>query len=117
MMWRMQHNGRWSVWTHRPSPEEAQVSIIASDQEITTQQAAELLGVSRPTVVRLVDDGELPARVPGTVRRRLRLADVLNYRESLRNRRNRFISESSAEYPQDDAEDIDVLLKDARRAR
>ena len=49
--------------SHGPS-----ISILARDQEISTQQAAEILGLSRPTVVKLIDEGELPAHVPGAVR-------------------------------------------------
>jgi excisionase family DNA binding protein len=92
------------------------ISILTRDQEITTQQAAEILGVSRPTVVRLIEDGELPAHVPGAERRKLLLADVLAYREQLRARRNRFITESSSAY--DDAEpgDVAALLAEARKA-
>ncbi len=72
------------------------IRILTRDQEISTQQTAEILGVSRPTVVKLIEDGELSAHVPGAVRRKLRLADVLAYREELRARRNRFITESAA---------------------
>lgn len=92
------------------------ISILTRDQEISTQQAAEVLGLSRPTVVRLIDEGELRAHVPGAVRRKLRLADVLAYREELRARRNRFITESSAEYDAD-SDDVADLLKEARRQR
>jgi excisionase family DNA binding protein len=92
------------------------VSVVARDQEISTQQAAEILGISRPTVVRLITDGELPAHIPGSERRKLRLADVLAYRDELYARRNRFIAESSAEY--DDAENNEMaeLLAKARTA-
>ncbi|HET6625664.1 MAG TPA: excisionase family DNA-binding protein, partial [Nocardioidaceae bacterium] len=50
------------------------ISILTRDQEISTQQAAEVLGLSRPTVVKLIEEGELSAHVPGAVRRKLRLA-------------------------------------------
>ena len=93
------------------------ISILTRDQEISTQQAADILGLSRPTVVRLIDDGELTAHVPGTERRKLLLADVLAYREELRARRNRFITESSASYDDAAPDDTAALLADARKAR
>ncbi|MFT4307326.1 MAG: excisionase family DNA-binding protein [Microbacterium sp.] len=91
------------------------VSIVARDQEITTQQAAEILGISRPTVVQLIDKGELPAHVPGSVRRKLRLTDVLRYRETIRERRNRFIADTSEQYGDLAPTEVDSLLDDARR--
>lgn len=91
------------------------ISILTRDQEISTQQAAEILGLSRPTVVRLIDDGELPAYVPGAVRRKLRLADVLAYREALRTRRNQFITESSADFEDVDASEAAEVLAELRQ--
>lgn len=93
------------------------ISILIRDQEISTQQAAEILGLSRPTVVRLIDEGELSAHVPGAVRRKLRVADVLAYREELRDRRNRFLTESSADYDDTDTAEVAALLAEARRKR
>lgn len=55
------------------------VSITSMKAEISTQQAAELLNVSRPYVVGLVDNGTLPHRMVGN-QRRLPLADVLAYK-------------------------------------
>ena len=46
---------------------------------MTTQQAAEILGISRTYVVRLIDQGSIPAYLVGT-HRRLRAIDVLDSR-------------------------------------
>ncbi|MDP9402134.1 MAG: excisionase family DNA-binding protein [Actinomycetota bacterium] len=43
--------------------------VVRSTKDVTTEQAAAVLGVSRPTVVRLVQSGKLPARMIGTHRR------------------------------------------------
>ena len=51
------------------------VTILKTGQELTTQQAADILNVSRQYVVRLVDEGKLPATKTGT-HRRLRSSDV-----------------------------------------
>lgn len=68
------------------------VTIAVSDSLLTTQQAADLLGVSRPTVVKLIDTGQLPSSRPGR-HRRLRLQDVLAYRDRRRENRVRGLSE------------------------
>lgn len=55
------------------------VHLLTDDADLTTQEAANILGISRTYVVRLVDDTKLPARLVGT-HRRLRAADVLAYK-------------------------------------
>lgn len=72
------------------------VRVIVDDEEITTQQAADLLNVSRPYLVGLVDRGEIPSRKVGS-RRRLKLADVLLYREIDQARRLDAVSALAAE--------------------
>lgn len=72
------------------------VRVVAEDVEITTQQAADLLNVSRPYLVGLVDRGEIPSRKVGS-RRRLKLTDVLLYREVDLARRKRAVEELAAE--------------------
>ncbi len=56
------------------------VTIAPVHQRLTTQEAADLLGISRPTFVKLLEDGEMPYEQPGRHRRVL-LSDVLEYRQ------------------------------------
>jgi excisionase family DNA binding protein len=56
------------------------VHLISVEAELTTQEAAELLGVSRTYLVRLVDQGVIPAHLVGT-HRRLRTSDVVAFRD------------------------------------
>ncbi|WP_244188217.1 helix-turn-helix domain-containing protein [Streptomyces regalis] len=59
------------------------VTVAPMHTTLTTQEAAEVLGISRPTFVKLLDEGEIPYTRPGRHRRVL-LTDVLEYRERRR---------------------------------
>ena len=56
------------------------VSLSALPKELSTQQAATVLGVSRPFVIRLMDEGELAYRRVGS-HRRVKLEEVMAYLE------------------------------------
>lgn len=71
------------------------VSLVAVEREITTQQAATLLNVSRPFLVGLIEKGELPARMVGN-QRRLPLQDVLAYKAENRAKRRAALNEMAA---------------------
>lgn len=74
------------------------VTVAPQSQVLTTQQAADLLGVSRPTVVKLINDGRIPAETPGKRRRLLRLDDVLKHRAERREEQYRAIFDTSDDY-------------------
>lgn len=58
------------------------ISLTPQDAEVSTQVAADILNVSRPFVVKLVENGELPCRRVGT-HRRLRMDDVLAKKQKM----------------------------------
>ena len=55
------------------------VSIVPEHQELTTQRAANMLGVSRPFMVRLLEEDKLRFHMAGS-HRRVYLKDVLAYK-------------------------------------
>jgi excisionase family DNA binding protein len=75
------------------------ISIAPHNTMLTTQEAADLLNVSRPTLVRLLTDGELPHTMRGRHRRVL-LRDILDYSERTRVERRSALDQMAA-----DAED------------
>ncbi|MGV9711478.1 helix-turn-helix domain-containing protein [Gordonia sp. NPDC003424] len=91
------------------------VTIRPQSMVLTTQQAADLLGVSRPTVVRLITNGDLPADRVGN-RHKLLLDDVLSYREARRQRQYEAIADTAVDIDADDSpETVRAALKRARK--
>ena len=68
------------------------IAILPYTQEMTTQDAAKLLGMSRQYLVRLLDAGEIPHHKVGT-HRRIYLKDVLEYKRKRDRKRADALSE------------------------
>jgi excisionase family DNA binding protein len=70
------------------------VTIAPLAQRLTTQEAAVLLGISRPTLIKLLDDGKIPFELlNGSRHRRILLSDVLAYEHRRRAEREDILTE------------------------
>jgi len=74
------------------------ITLLPSDAEVSTQQAAEMLNVSRPYLVKLLEEGQIPFNKVGS-HRRIALQDIVAYRNKLKENR---------------AEKLDFLAKQAQ---
>ena len=90
------------------------VTVAPQSTTLTTQQAADLLGVTRPTVIKILNEGGMPFDRVGT-HRRLLLGDVLSYREQRRAAQYAALEASSIELANEG--DLDTVLEDLREAR
>jgi excisionase family DNA binding protein len=87
------------------------VTIAPHHQQLTTQEAADVLGISRPTLVKMLDDGLIPFSRPGRHRRVL-LRDVLAYQQQRRMARQAAMDELV-----DISEESDAYQKTAKPYR
>ena len=64
------------------------IALMPTDAEVSTQQAAEILNVSRPHVIKLLEKGEIPHKKVGS-HRRILLQDILNYESTFKSDRRK----------------------------
>jgi len=90
------------------------VTVMPHATTVTTQQAAELLGVSRPTVIKLLENNQVPFTRTGS-HRRILLRDLLEYRE--RRRSDQYAALGATAVDIKDEDDLDGTLAKLREAR
>lgn len=78
------------------------VTIVPLHAELTTQEAAEILNVSRPFIIKLLEDGKISYKMVGT-RRKLLFKNVMLYKETMYHARLKTLGELSK-----DAQDLDI---------
>ena len=97
------------------------ITVAPRGLVLTTQEAADFLGVSRPTLVKVLEEGAIPFERPNR-HRRIRLADLLAYQERGRIERRAALNALTDEAQHADLydgrpEDYAEALKAARRRR
>jgi excisionase family DNA binding protein len=76
------------------------VTVAPLSARLTTTQAAAVLGVSRPTLTKMLDDGKIPFEQLN-VHRRMRLADVLAFKERRSRERRALLDEMTRQAQED----------------
>ena len=77
------------------------VTIIPENAELTTVQAADVLNVSRPFLIKLLDEQRIPHRKVGK-HRRIRMEDVMAYKASIDAEREGVLDQLAAEAQEQD---------------
>jgi excisionase family DNA binding protein len=72
------------------------VTLVPIQSELSTQQAAEVVGVSRPFLVKLLEEGKLPYRKVGTHRRVL-FKDLMAYKRRIDKKRLETLNKLTAQ--------------------
>lgn len=78
------------------------ISIVPSNSEVSTQQAADMLNVSRPHLIKLLEAKKIPFKKVGSHRRVL-LEDIMEYKEHLDKQR-----EAQLDFLSNQAQDLNL---------
>lgn len=82
------------------------ITLIPRQSMLTTQQAADLLNISRPTLVKLLEEGRIPFEKPGR-HRKVKLDALVQYQRQMRAHRRAALNELT----RDSADEIKAILQ------
>jgi excisionase family DNA binding protein len=68
------------------------ISVVAQNRHLTTQEAADILSVSRPFMVKLLETGDIPYIKVGS-HRRIRFEDLMTYKEKRDMKRSKLLDQ------------------------
>ncbi|MBV9388751.1 MAG: helix-turn-helix domain-containing protein [Chroococcidiopsidaceae cyanobacterium CP_BM_ER_R8_30] len=77
------------------------VTIVPENAELTTVEAAAVLNVSRPFLIKLLEQGQIPCRKVGK-HRRIRMEDVMTYKATIDTEREAILDQLVAEAQAED---------------
>lgn len=82
------------------------VTVMPLEAKFTTQQAADFLGISRPTLIKLLESGAIPFETVGR-HRRVTLSDLVEYRDRAKAERRSILRKMAREGQESGLLDID----------
>ena len=77
------------------------ITLIPENAELTTVQSADVLNVSRPFLIKLLEEGHIPYRKVGK-HRRIRMEDVMNYKQKIDQEREAVLDQLVADAQEQD---------------
>lgn len=86
------------------------IAVVPIEKKLTTQDAADFLGISRPTLIKQLESGAIPyEKLPGSRHRRILLADLLDYQSRKREQRRVLFRKMVRDAEEDGLYDVDIL--------
>ena len=88
------------------------IAVVPIEKNLTTQDAADFLGISRPTLIKQLESGAIPyEKLPGSRHRRILLSDLLDYQSRKREQRRELFRKMTRDAEEDGLYDDEILEK------
>lgn len=88
------------------------IAVVPIEKKLTTQDAADFLDISRPTLIKQLESGAIPyEKLPGSRHRRILLSDLLDYQSRKREQRRELFRKMTRDAEEDGLYDDEILEK------